>query len=205
MDVFNFFFQESPKITKILTITCMLISLMTWFEVITPLYLYFNYELIFKKFQIWRILTNFFYFGNFSLSLIFHLILFFRNSKYLEKSVFKGNSSDYIYFLFVCIFILSIIGPFSGIVFLSNSLSFAMTYYWGRKSKNTFVNFMGIFTLRAPYLPWFYLVFSYLLESDFKHDFLGMIVGHVYFYFKDIFPRLKKSKGVQLLYTPEFL
>jgi Derlin-2/3 len=80
-----------------------------------------------------------------------------------------------------------------------------MTYYWGRKSKNTFVNFMGIITLRAPYLPWFYLVFSYLLESEFKHDLLGMIVGHIYFYFKDIFPRIKRSSGFQILNTPEFL
>jgi Derlin-2/3 len=80
-----------------------------------------------------------------------------------------------------------------------------MTYYWGRKSKNTLVNFMGLFNLRAPYLPWFYLIFSYLLESDFKHDLLGMIVGHVYFYFKDIFPRLKKSNGVQIFNTPDFL
>jgi Derlin-2/3 len=205
MDVFNFLFQNSPKVTKILTITCGIISLMTWSELITPLYLYFNYDLIFRKFQIWRILTNFFYFGNFSLSLIFHLILFFRNSKYLEKSVFKGNSADYIHFLLINIIILSLIGPYSGIVFLSNSLSFSMTYYFGRKSKNTFVNFMGIFTMRAPYLPWFYLLFSYLLESDFKNDLLGMVVGHIYFYFKDIFPRIKKSGGLHLLETPELM
>jgi Derlin-2/3 len=100
---------------------------------------------------------------------------------------------------------LSFIGPYSGVMFLSNSLSFAMTYYWGRKSKNTFVNFMGLFTLRAPYLPWFYLIFSYLLESDFKHDLLGMIVGHIYFYFKDCFPRIKKTNGIQIFETPEIL
>jgi Derlin-2/3 len=75
MDVFNFIFSESPKITKILTISCMIISLMTWFEIITPLYIYFNWELIFRKYQIWRIFTNFFYFGNFGFSLIFHLML----------------------------------------------------------------------------------------------------------------------------------
>jgi Derlin-2/3 len=64
---------------------------------------------------------------------------------------------------------------------------------------------MGIFTLRAPYLPWFYLIFSYLLESDFKNDFIGMVVGHFYFYFKDVFPRIKKSKGLDIFQTPEIL
>lgn len=86
MDVLNFFFQDSPKITKILTIACILISLLTWFNVLSPLDLYFNSDLIFRKFQFWRIFTNIFYFGDFSLSLIFHLILlyvtnFFNNLK----------------------------------------------------------------------------------------------------------------------------
>ncbi len=77
MDVLNFFFQDSPKITKILTISSILISLLTWFGLLSPLDLYFNNELIFKKFQIWRIFTNIFYFGDLSLSLIFHLILLY--------------------------------------------------------------------------------------------------------------------------------
>lgn len=205
MDVFNFFFQESPKITKLLTVFCVIISLMTWFEVISPLYLYLNYELAFKKLQLWRFITNFFYFGNFGLSFIFHLLLFFRNSKWLEKSVFKGNASDYVFFLIISMISLVIIGPAVGVVFLSHPLCFAMTYYWGRKSKNTLVNFMGIFTLRAPYLPWFYLIFSFLLESDFKNDFIGMTVGHIFFYFKDIYPRLKRAKCVGVLDTPHFL
>lgn len=51
----------------------------------------------------------------------------------------------------------------------------------------------------------FYLVFSYLLESDFKIDLLGMLVGHFFFYFKDLFPRLKRSGGIQLLSTPGFM
>jgi Derlin-2/3 len=99
----------------------------------------------------------------------------------------------------------NIVAPYTGIMFLSNSLNFMMTYYWGRKSKMQFVNLMGVFIIRAPYLPWFYLVFSYLLESDFKIDFLGMLIGHLFFYFKDIFPRLKRSGGVQVLATPNFV
>lgn len=68
-------FNDSPKITKFLTIGCVLISFATWFNILSPLDLYFNSDLIFKKFQIWRIVTNIFYFGDLSLSLIFHLLL----------------------------------------------------------------------------------------------------------------------------------
>ena len=88
---------------------------------------------------------------------------------------------------------------------MSNSLSFAMIYYWGRKSKNTIVNIAGLFNIRAPYLPWFYLMLSILLDVDYKQDILGMFVGHFYFYFKDILPRIKKSGGFDLLKTPDFV
>ena len=204
MEVFNFFFQQSPKITKILTLSSISISLLTWFEIVSPLSLYLNYSLIFKKCQIWRIFTNFFYFGDFSLSLLFHMLIFFRNSKLLEKKIFKGSAPDYLYFILFCMVFLLIFNPFARIIFLSESLSFAMTYYWGRKSKTTNVEFMGVFTFRAPYLPWFYLVISFLLESDFKNDFYGLIIGHLYFYLKEILPRLKSINNIKILETPKF-
>ena len=204
MEVFNFFFQQSPKITKILTLSSISISLLTWFEIVSPLSLYLNYSLIFKKCQIWRIFTNFFYFGDFSLSLLFHMLIFFRNSKLLEKKIFKGSAPDYLYFILFCMVFLLIFNPFARIIFLSESLSFAMTYYWGRKSKTTNVEFMGVFTFRAPYLPWFYLVISFLLESDFKNDFYGLIIGHLYFYLKEILPRLKSVNNIKILETPKF-
>ena len=204
MEVFNFFFQQSPKITKILTLSSILISLLTWFEIVSPLSLYLNYSLIFKKCQIWRIFTNFFYFGDFSLSLLFHMLIFFRNSKLLEKKIFKGSAPDYLYFILFCMVFLLIFNPFARIIFLSESLSFAMTYYWGRKSKTTNVEFMGVFTFRAPYLPCFYLVISFLLESDFKNDFYGLIIGHLYFYLKEILPRLKSVNNIKILETPKF-
>ena len=61
MEVFNFFFQDSPKVTTFLTLTCLSISVLTWFEILSPLYLYLNFELIFKKYQFWRLFTSFFY------------------------------------------------------------------------------------------------------------------------------------------------
>ncbi len=34
-------------------------------QIITPFNVYFNAKLVFKKLQLWRLVTNFFYFGNF--------------------------------------------------------------------------------------------------------------------------------------------
>ena len=205
MDIFNFFFQEAPKVTKFLTLSTIAISLLSWFEIISPIGLYLNFNLIVKKFQIWRLFTNFMYFGEFSLSFFFHAIIYFRNSKLLEKNVFKGNVADYIFFLVFCMMILLFLSYFTGSLFLAQSLSFAMTYYWGRKSKLTQVELMGIFNIRAPYLPMVYLTISFLLDNNFVTDLLGLIAGHLFFYFRDILPRIKKFGNKSLLKTPDFI
>jgi Derlin-2/3 len=200
--MFDFFISDSPKITKLITLFCASISILTWLNIVSPLYLYINYELIFKKFEIWRIFTSFFFFGKLSTSSLFHIIIFFRNSKLLEKTVFKGNSADYLYFLLFSMSFIFIFSSFFNIIFLSQSLNFALTYYWGRKCKNTMVLVMGILNFRAAFLPIFYLIFNVIVENEYKNSIIGLLAGHIFFYLKDIFPRIKRGKKMQLLKTP---
>ena len=205
MEVFYFLFNEAPKITKILIISSFATSILVWTGLITTLDIYLNFGLIINKFQIWRIITTFLYFGEFNLSLILHMYIFFRDSKILEKKIFHGSSADYLYFILFCMIFLLLLSPFTKSIFLSSSLNFAMMYYWGRKSKTTNVEFMGVFTFRAPYLSAFYLLISFLLGYDYRELIFGIIVGHVYFFGKDILPRIKGVKGVKLLETPKFI
>ena len=205
MEVFNLLFNQAPKITKIMILSSFSISILVWSGLITTLDIYLNYALIIKRFQIWRILTSFLYFGELNLSLVFNMVVFFRDSKDLEKKIFHGSCADYLYFLLICMFFLLFLGIFTKTVFLSQSLNFAMMYYWGRKSKTTNVEFMGIFAFPAPYLSIFYLLIMFLLGYDYQNLFYGIIVGHVYFFGKEIMPRIKGIKGAKLLETPDFM
>ena len=205
MEVFNFLFNESPKITKILILSSFATSILIWTGLATTLDIYLNFSLVIKKFQIWRILTTFLYFGEFNLNLVLHMYIFFRDSKILEKKIFHGSASDYLYFLIFCMIFLLLLSPFTESLFLSSSLNFSMMYYWGRKSKTTNVEFMGVFTFRAPYLCIFYLLISFLLGYEYKELIYGIIVGHVYFFVKEILPRIKGVKGLKLLETPKVI
>ena len=205
MEVFNFIFNESPKITRLLILSSFAISILVWSGLINTLDIYLNFGLIIHKFEIWRLVTTFLYFGEFNLNLILHMYIFFRDSKILEKKIFHGSSADYLYFILFCMIFLLILSPFTKSLFLSSSLNFAMMYYWGRKSKTTNVEFMGVFTFRAPYLSIFYIIISFLLGYEYKQLIYGIIVGHVYFFGKDILPRIKGIKGVKLLETPRFI
>ena len=205
MEVFNFLFNESPKITKILVLSSFGISVLVWSGLINTLDIYLNFYLIFHKYEIWRILTTFLYFGEFNLNLILHMFIFFRDSKILERKIFQGNSADYLYFILFCMIFLLLLSPITKTLFLSTSLNFAMMYYWGRKSKMTNVEFMGVFTFRAPYLSIFHLMISFLLGYEYKELIIGIIVGHVYFFLKEILPRIKGVKGIKLLETPKIV
>ena len=205
MEVFNFLFNESPKITKILVLSSFSLSILVWSGLINTLDIYLNFYLIIHKLEVWRILTTFLYFGEFNLNLILHMFIFFRDSKILEKKIFQGNSADYLYFILFCMIFLLLLSPITKSLFLSTSLNFAMMYYWGRKSKMTNVEFMGVFTFRAPYLSIFYLMISFLLGYEYKELIIGIIVGHVYYFLKEILPRIKGVKGIKLLETPKIV
>ena len=43
--------------------------------------LYFNFDLIVYQWEVWRLVTNFLYFGNFSIDFIFHMFFLVRYCK----------------------------------------------------------------------------------------------------------------------------
>mmetsp|Transcript_38861 Transcript_38861/g.84197 ORF Transcript_38861/g.84197 Transcript_38861/m.84197 type:complete len:118 (-) Transcript_38861:75-428(-) len=81
-----------------------------------------------------------------------------------------------------------------------------MVYVWGRRDQGQQMGFLSLFYFRAPYLPWVLLGFSMLLGGSPVVDLLGMLVGHVYYYFEDVAPNLPGTfYGCRLLRTPEFV
>ena len=205
MDIVNILFNNLPKISTILIISTIATNVLVWAGIITPYFLHLNKDLIIKRFQIWRLFTNFLYLGKFNTSLILNIILLSRNSKQIEKKVFHGDSADYLYFLFFCMIIFIIISPLTKIIFFSHCLRNSIMYYWGRKCKRINAVFMGVIRFRACYLPFIYFIVSFLMGYNYKSIFYGIIVGHIYFYLKDILPRIKGTKGIRLLETPQFM
>lgn len=49
--------------------------------------------------QVWRLLTNFFYFGNFGIDFFFHMFFLVRYSRMLEEGSFRGRTADFLVLL----------------------------------------------------------------------------------------------------------
>ncbi|PIK59806.1 putative derlin-2 [Apostichopus japonicus] len=96
-----------------------------------------------------------------------------------------------------------IIALFVNLVFLGQAFTIMLVYVWSRRNPYIRMNFFGLMNFQAPYLPWVLLGFSVLLGNPIIVDFIGIAVGHVYYFLEDVFP--SQPGGFKLLRTPGFL
>ena len=68
-------------------------------ELVSPFSLYFNFKLIFHEGEVWRLITNFLFFGKFSLEFVFHMYFLMRYCRLLEENSFRGRKSDFVFML----------------------------------------------------------------------------------------------------------
>lgn len=195
--------EEWYKSLPIVTRTYVTMSFLTTagcaLEIITPFNVYFNAKLVFEKLELWRLVTNFFFFGNLGLDFVFHMFFLIKYSKSLEEGSFRGRSADFLWMLLFGGALLTALAPFVNIQFLGSSLTFMMVYVWGRRHQYVNLSFLGIFNFTAPYLPWVLLAFSLMLGSSPVVDLMGMAAGHVYYFLEDVYPRMS---GRRPLRTP---
>lgn len=79
-----------------------------------------------------------------------------------------------------------------------------IVYVWSRLYSLIQLNFLGIFTFNAVYLPYVLYSFSIMLGHNSMIDAIGIIVGHTYYYCTEIYPIITDQK-IQLIKTPLFL
>ncbi|KAJ8312392.1 hypothetical protein KUTeg_009765 [Tegillarca granosa] len=184
-------YMQMPPVTRGYTTACVLTTLAVQLDIITPFQIYFNPDLIFRKFQVWRLITNFMYFGPIGFNFLFNMIFAYRYCRMLEEGSFRNKTADFL------------LGLVVNIVFLGSAFTIMLVYLWSRRNPYIRMNFFGLMTFHAPYLPWVLLGFSVLLGNSVLVDILGIAVGHIYYFLEDVFPQ--QRGGFRLLKTPWFL
>ncbi|EPQ26137.1 uncharacterized protein PFL1_06345 [Pseudozyma flocculosa PF-1] len=201
-----------PPITAIWGGLAVGAALLEYTYTITSFQLFYTPSLVFHKLEVWRLLTTFVYFGNFSIDFLFHLFFFMRYSRMLEEDAAgtrsRGGRATYVYMLLVCATLLVLLSPIVGLPFLGSPLAFVLVYVWSRRNRHVRLGLFGILVITAPYLPWSLAAFGWLINGDIKAvigDLVGIAVGHFYYFFVDVWPREYKSGGRNHLRTPEIL
>jgi len=197
-------FKGLPIVTKTYFVSAVAATIAVSVGVVQPFLLFLDFGLVFKKFQIWRLFTNFIFFGPFGMPFLFNVVMLVRYCNMLEtEKMQRGEKTAD--FVFMCLFgmtIMTVAAYFmEGLAFMGPALVFMLIYVWSRLDPERPVNFWG-FIFKAWHLPFVLTLVSVLLGSSPVMDVMGIIIGHLYHFLMDIVP---KVYGRRLLYTPEFL
>ncbi|XP_058387983.1 derlin-3 isoform X8 [Diceros bicornis minor] len=217
-------FLQVPAVTRAYTAACVLTTAAVQLELLSPFQLYFNPHLVLRKFQVWRLVTNFLFFGPLGFSFFFNMLFVFRYCRMLEEGFFRGRKADFVFMFLFGGVLMTLLGLLGSLFFLGQALTAMLVYVWSRRSPRVRVNFFGLLTFQAPFLPWALVGFSLLLGNSILVDLLGsagpglwtvegglgiprlspgIAVGHIYYFLEDVFPN--QPGGKRLLLTPRFL
>jgi derlin-1 len=165
-----------------------------------------HFHSLIYRFQIWRPVTALFFYPitpQTGFHYLMNLYFLYSYSSRLETGVFDGKPADYLFMLFFNWFALVIIGLFASIPLLMDPMVLSVLYVWCQFNKDQVVSFWFGTHFKAMYLPWILLAFNFIAGSGGWYEFLGIVVGHLYFYVMYKYPQ--DFGGRQFIQTPSFL
>lgn len=180
--------KTTPPITQIYVGSSIFLTVLslTFFKNQWPKLLHLEWLPVFTKFQIWRPITAFLYFGPLGLNYLLTIQFVWTYMGQLEKLNYNKPED---FFIMIIFGIVSLLSSYSllgfSTKFLGHNLSTYLVYIWARLFEGSEVNVMDLFFLKAEILPFFFCLQTFLLEGEFPFaDILGIVVGHLYYYLK---------------------
>jgi Derlin-2/3 len=199
------FYNSLPPVSKAYGTLCFLTTVAYQLKLINPAWLYLDFALVTKKYQIWRLLTNFFFLGGFSIQFGVRLLMIARYGVQLEQGPFARRTADFLWMMIVSMItclIVSLTIPFFYSPFMGGSLVFMLLYMWSREFPSSKVSLMGLVSLQGFWLPWALLVVNTMFGAPLMSDLLGIVVGHAYYFLAVLHPR---ASGQNYLKTPAWV
>ena len=183
---FEGWFKGMPGVTKFYMTLSLLGALLSAFEVITPLHLYLNADLILGKLEVWRLVSNLLYFGTSRqpLNYLFHSYFMYIYLRDLEDGVFRGKKAGLVYMFMLVASVLSTYALLMDptIHFLSPAMLFLVLTVWCRKHQGEVLTWFAVIQFDCFYLPWVLLLVSFCLYNNPVINLMGIAAGYFYSY-----------------------
>merc|ERR1712060_105731 len=92
---------------------------------------------------------------------ILHAFFVVSCSSSLEMNAYNGRRADFLWMFIMISGALYVIGYVWGFQLLAGSFQLALIYNWSRRNRDVRLR-LFLFTIKAPYLPWAMLIYSFL-------------------------------------------
>ena len=152
-------YRNLKPITRGYMTACFATTVLVQMELLPLQLLYLDISLVVGKLELWRLLTNFCFFGTFSLPFVFSMFFLIRYGRELESKRFEGRSADMLWFMVLSGIIMMAVtwlggGMLGPVPFLSNSMLSSIVYLWSREYSEQVISIFGLFNVQAFYFPW---------------------------------------------------
>ncbi|KAL0547238.1 hypothetical protein IC582_017167 [Cucumis melo] len=195
------YYHSLPPVSKLYGVSCLMTTAAYYLQLYHLESIALDYSLVIKKFQLWRLITNFFFLGPFSFPFAFRLIIIAKYGVSLERGPFDKRTADYVWMLLfgaLSLLVMAVV-PYFWTPFMGRSLVFMIVYIWGREFPNARINIYGVVSLKGFYLPWAMLALDLIFGHRLMPDILGMVAGHLYYFLTVLHPL---AGGKFILKTP---
>ncbi|CRK92916.1 CLUMA_CG006477, isoform A [Clunio marinus] len=202
MSEFSTWYKSVPQFTRYWLTATVGISVLGKLGILPVQYLYLDSTFVFKKFQLWRLLTSVFFYPT-GFHFLMNCFFLYNYSSRLEKDHYLGSPGDYLYLLTFNWLCCATVGIFSSLPFLMDPMVLSVLYVWCQLNKEVIVSFWFGTRFKAMYLPWVLLGFNMLMSNGSIFAVVGILVGHLYFFLKFTYPQ--ELGGANFLETPQFI
>jgi Derlin-2/3 len=134
-------YMEIPIVSRTYLTASFITTAACALELISPFSLYYNFKLIFHEGEVWRLVTNFLFFGKFSLEFVFHMYFLMRYCRLLEENSFRGRTSDFVFMLFLSALFMTVSYYYYIFFIIFYTFPFLTTAYMVGLTTNVFIFF----------------------------------------------------------------
>jgi len=195
--------KSLPPVTKYLFAGSMILTLGANFGFLEFNTLLFDFNRIYSKFEIWRLVSPFLFQGRLGFPFLVNMLFLIQYGTVVEKEFFHNDTADYLTMILFTSLLLLIPGYLIPLPLLGLGLITVIIYYWSRRvPQDQMVRFMFGITFKAMYLPWALVAFRVLMGGMPISELCGILVGHVYYFLTEVYP---DQGGRRLITTPQFL
>lgn len=200
---FEQWYLDIPVVTRTFLTLSTLTAVAVTFDLLSPLSLYLNFDLVLKEGQVWRLVTTFLFFDGLSVNFVFHAYFLYFYCRRLEEHHYHQASADFLFMILLGAAAMLSIAPFLALPFLSHSLVIMVLYVWSRRNPHEQLQLYGLFTVGASYLAYVLVALGIMMGQHPLVDILGIVIGHIYYYLTDVLP--VAFDGIQIIRTPYIL
>ena len=183
--------ESLPPVTRVWFVASFGTTCLISFGLVDPYRLLWSWPAVRHRFEVWRLITPYFFFGGFSFPFLINLYLLQQYSKGYEISPYNtgggGDTADYIWMMFLGALMLCGVSEFMGQVAPAQAMLYLVLYVWSRRNPTQQVSLYG-FPVQAVMLPWALCAFNMVIGNSLLLPLMGIGVGHLYYFADRVLP-----------------